>query len=186
MGSVVGGHVLTWSFDSKRILYSILAPPNIFAQEVDSAQPPERLTNSTNSETAVDWSLDGKYVLFAANSNELSSKTRFDLWVLPMTGDRKPFPFLETPFRERRGQFSPDGKWVAYESDESGHDEVYVESFPSRRAKWQVSSKGGGYVRWRRDRKELFYIASDRKLMSVAVHTRREALSSERRVPYFP
>ena len=103
------------------------------------------------------------------NSNDLSSKTRFDLWVLPMTGDSKPVPFLSTPFREGRGQFSPDGKWVAYTSDESGGNEVYVQSFPAGGAKWPVSSKGGDWVRWRRDGREMFYIAADRKLMSVAV-----------------
>jgi eukaryotic-like serine/threonine-protein kinase len=91
-----------------------------------------------------------------------------DLWVLHMT-DSESEPFQSTPFQEGRGQFSPDGKWVAYTSDESGPNEVYVESFPAGRAKWKVSSKGGDWVRWRRDGGEMFYIAGDRKLMSVTV-----------------
>jgi eukaryotic-like serine/threonine-protein kinase len=88
---------------------------------------------------------------------------------LPMTGDSRPVRFLSTPFQEGRGQFSPDGKWVAYTSDESGTNEVYVQSFPAGGGKWRVSSKGGDWVRWRRDGREMFYIAGDRKLMSVAV-----------------
>jgi len=175
--SSVGGLAAIWSFDSKRIVYTNSAPPNLFVQQVDSASPPERLTTSRDTQLPVDWSLDGKYLLFSANSNEPTSKNRFDLWILPMSGDRKPFPFLETPFRERRSQFSPDGKWIAYESDESGHDEVYVESFPNRGAKWQVSSNGGDYIRWRRDGKEIFYVAPDKKLMSVSVHAQAASLS---------
>ena len=76
------------------------------------------------------------------NTNDLSLKTQADLWVLPMTGDRKPVPFLSTPFHEGRGQFSPDGKWVAYTSDESGGNEVYVQSFPAGGAKWPVRARG--------------------------------------------
>jgi dipeptidyl aminopeptidase/acylaminoacyl peptidase len=88
-----------------------------------------------------------------------------------MTGDSKPVPFLSTPFREGRGQFSPDGKWVAYTSDETGRNEVYVQSFPAGGSKWQISSKGGDWVRWRKDTKEIFYVAPDRKVMSVATQT---------------
>src|SRR5437867_2756230 len=97
------------------------------------------------------------------------SKTRQDLWVLPLTGDRKPFVYLQTPFEETGGKFSPDGKWVAYRSDESGRNEIYIQSFPTSGMKWQVSSKGGSSVRWRRDGRELFYLALDRKIMSVQV-----------------
>jgi hypothetical protein len=108
-------------------------------------------------------------LLYLVNSNDLSLKAQADLWVLPMTGDQKPTPYASTPFREGQGQFSPDGNWVAYTSDESGRNEVYVQSFPAGSAKWPVSSKGGDWVRWRRDGREMFYIAADRKLMSVAV-----------------
>jgi hypothetical protein len=86
-----------------------------------------------------------------------------------MTGNSKPVPFLSTPFREWHGQFSPEGKWVAYTSDESGANEVYVQSFSAGGAKWRVSSRGGDWVRWRRDGREMFYIAADRSVMSVAV-----------------
>src|SRR5205814_1046544 len=88
-----------------------------------------------------------------------------------LEGDRKPFPFLQTPFAETLAVFSPDGRWIAYRSDESGNDEVYVQTFPASGGKWPVSTKGGGDPRFRRDGKELFYISSDRKMMAVEVKT---------------
>ncbi len=92
-----------------------------------------------------------------------------DLWVLPREGDREPFPFLESEFLERGGQFSPDGRWVAYQSNESGRDEVYIRPFPAADRKWQVSTRGGSTPRWRGDGKMLYFIAPDRKLMAAAI-----------------
>jgi len=91
------------------------------------------------------------------------------LWVLPMTGEQKPAPFLQSVFNEDHARFSPDGRFVAYASDESGRFEVYVQTFPASGGKWLVSANGGAQPRWRRDGKELFYIAPDRKLMAVDV-----------------
>jgi hypothetical protein len=88
---------------------------------------------------------------------------------LPLFGDRKPLPFLQMPYNEAYGQFSPDGRWVAYLSNESGRDEVYVAPFPRPAGKWQVSTTGGVAPRWRRDGKEIFYVAPDNKLMAAAV-----------------
>jgi eukaryotic-like serine/threonine-protein kinase len=144
-------------------------PPNLFSHSTNGTGDEERLIESHDSLNTQDWSSDGRFLLYLVNSNDPSSKTRFDLWVLPMTGNRQPVPYLSTPFHEGRGQFSPDGRWVAYTSDESGANEVYVQSFPAGGAKWRVSSKGGDWVRWRRDAREMFYIAADRRLMSVAV-----------------
>lgn len=112
------------------------------------------------------WSRDGKYLLYEMNGGP---KTKYDLWIMPMFGDRTPFPYLQTDFIESHGQFSPDGRWIAYASDESGRTEVYIQSFPVSGGKWQVSTAGGDQPQWRGDGKELFYIASDRTLMSVAV-----------------
>jgi hypothetical protein len=164
-----GGFDPLWSPESQRIAYWKGGPPNLFAHTTNGTGDEERLIESHDSLTTQDWSSDGRFLLYLVNSNDLSSKTRFDLWVLPMTGNRQPVPYLSTPFQEGHGQFSPDGKWVAYTSDESGANEVYVRSFPAGGAKRRVSSKGGGWVRWRRDGREMFYIAADRKLMSVAV-----------------
>jgi eukaryotic-like serine/threonine-protein kinase len=104
-------------------------------------------------------------------------ETKSDLWVLPLQGDRQPIPFLRTEFSESSGQFSPDGHWVAYISNESGRDEIYVREFSSGIARgswdaagrWLISKSGGTSPRWRADGKELFYVASDGKLMSVDI-----------------
>jgi dipeptidyl aminopeptidase/acylaminoacyl peptidase len=114
-----------------------------------------------------------------------AAQTRSDIWVLPMTGNpsaplpsaslgtggagRKPFAFLQTQATETNAQISPDGKWVAYESDESGRNEVYVTPFPGPGSKWQVSVSGGSRPRWRRDAKEIFYLAQDAKLMAAEI-----------------
>lgn len=112
------------------------------------------------------WSRDGKYLLF----DKITDYSRkIDLWVLPMTGEPTPFPYLQTPFEEGHGQFSPDGRWVAYASNESGRAEVYIQSFPIGNGKWQVSTAGGDQPQWSADGKELFYLATDRNLMAVVV-----------------
>jgi len=168
-----GGVDPVWSPGSEKIAYwggGGGPPPNIYSHSTNGTGDEERLIQSHDSLTTQDWSRDGRFLLYLVNSNDLSSKTRFDLWVFPMTGDSKPWPFLSTPLQEGRGQFSPDGKWVAYTSDESGGgNEVYVRSFPAGGAKRRVSSKGGDWVRWRGDGGEMFYIAADGKVMSVAV-----------------
>ena len=100
---------------------------------------------------------------------ENNPRTGWDVWVLPLAGDRKPVPVANTNFDEREGQFSPDVRWIAYQSNESGRGEIYVQPFPGPGAKLQVSTNGGSQVRWRRDGKELFYIAPDNKLMAVPI-----------------
>jgi hypothetical protein len=97
-----------------------------------------------------------------------------------MFGDRKPRAFLQTPFNEMQGHLSPDGRWMAYTSDESGSLEVYVRPFPAGPEKWSISTNGGSDPTWRRDGKELFYLGPDRKLMSVPV---RAAQTFEAGVP---
>jgi hypothetical protein len=89
---------------------------------------------------------------------------------LPLFGDRKPIPFLNTRFSEYPGQFSPDGRWIAYRSDESGKSEVYVAPFPGPGGKWQISVAGGDWPRWRADGTEIFYLAPDNTLMAAAVN----------------
>jgi hypothetical protein len=98
-------------------------------------------------------------------------KTGADLWVLPLTGDGKPFPVVQTAFDERHGQFSPDGHWLAYVSNETGRDEVYVRPFPEPGQKVQASIGGGIYPRWRRDGKELFYVGLDNRVVAVPLST---------------
>jgi Tol biopolymer transport system component len=114
-----------------------------------------------------DWSADGRYLTYYRTD----PKRRNDVWVLPLFGDRKPFPLIQTEFNEWQAQFSPDGKWIVYVSDESGVSQVYVQAFPMQSGKVSISTAGGTQPRWRGDGKELFYLAPDRKLMAVTVTT---------------
>jgi len=115
-----------------------------------------------------DWSRDGRFIIY----REINPKTKYDVWVLPVgpqNGAISPFPFLRSEVNETAAVLSPDGKWIAYNSDESGRYEVYVQSFPGGGGKRQVSTGGGIGPRWRGDGKELFYHAADGKLMAVPV-----------------
>ena len=123
-----------------------------------------RRSSSRNRPTSL-WSRDGRYILY----RQIDLQVKYDLWVLPLFGERKPFPFLQTEANEAAGVFSPDGRWIAYCSDESGRYEVYVESFPERGGKRQISYTGGSGPRWRGDGKELYYQAPDGKLMAMPV-----------------
>ena len=111
---------------------------------------------------------DGKYLVYVGGGGIIS---RSDLWVLPLFGDRKAFPFFDTSFIETHGQFSPDGRWLAYTSNESGQYEVYVTSFPGKSGKWRVSTAGGGWPRWNRNGKEIFYLAPNNDLIAVPLRT---------------
>src|SRR2546425_4342176 len=91
----------------------------------------------------------------------------WEIWALPLKGDRQPFPVVRTEFEERDGQFSPDGKWIAYQSNSSRRFEIYVQPFPGPGASSLISTNGGVQVRWRRDGKELFYISLDGRLVAV-------------------
>jgi Tol biopolymer transport system component len=110
------------------------------------------------------WTPDGSTILYL----EAATKGT-ELWGVPVAGERKPFPYLQNGFNLTNPQLSPDGRWVAYASNESGRNEIYVQSFPTPSAKAQVSLEGGNQPRWRRDMKELFYTASDRRLVAVPI-----------------
>src|SRR5262249_15594735 len=114
---------------------------------------------------ATDWSSDGGHVLY----QERNPNTNWDIWILPTSGDKKPFPFAVTRSYEGDARFSPDGKWIAYVSDESGSAEVYVQPFQNRGEKRRVSVAGGSRPAWRSDGKE-FYLAGDR-VIAVPVVT---------------
>ncbi|MGH9955582.1 MAG: TolB family protein, partial [Pyrinomonadaceae bacterium] len=156
-----------WSPDGSRIVFGSdrEGPRHLYHKPATGAGKEELLLKSDLNKIPMDWSADGRFILYIV----VDSKTRFDLWVLPLFGDQKPFPLLQTEFNERLARFSPDGRWITYVSDESGINQVYVQSFPASGGKWQVSTSGGHFPAWRRDGKELFYISGDKKMMSVDV-----------------
>jgi Tol biopolymer transport system component len=157
-----------WSPDGGRIVYSSDrdGPMNLYQRAANGAVDAEPLLKMEgNNKFSTDWSADGKLILFQLQDQ----RTNFDLWVLPLSGEQKSFPYVRGDFSEVQGRFSPDGKWVAYASNESGMWEVYVQSFPAPSGKWQVSSNGGAQPQWRHDGRELFYISSDRRLMAVGL-----------------
>ena len=156
-----------WAPDGDRVLFTSLRDGhgNLYQRAASGGGADEVLVQSDFSKMPNDWSADGKFILY----QELNPTTSNDLWVFPVAGGQKQFPFLQTPFDERQGRFSPDGRWIAYTSNESGPWEVYVRSFPDSGGKWQVSTNGGGQPQWRRDGRELFYLSADRKVMSVEV-----------------
>jgi Tol biopolymer transport system component len=124
------------------------------------------LVGSLNPEFVEDWSADGKYVVYGT-----WAPTPTDIWAISVEGDRKPFPVVQSPYRKDEPHFSYDGKWLAYNSEESGQWQVYVISFPTGEQKRQISINGGTQPRWRQDGKELYYLAPDGKMMAVDVTT---------------
>jgi eukaryotic-like serine/threonine-protein kinase len=175
-----------WSPDGKTLLFSTLigskAGVGIFRKASNGAGGLEMVmpTDRPDREAwATDWSRDGRFVLFSRGG--LANGVNADIWVLPMTGERKPVQFLHASATASDGQFSPDGRWVAYTSRESGRDEVYVVPFDAAKlqsgaggesapgGKWQISSEGGRVPRWRRDGKELFYLGPNNTVTAVEV-----------------
>jgi len=147
-------------------------PPNLFTKAVTGGRGEERLLTSSMVQHPTDWSRDGRFVVFAM----LDPKTQWDLWRIPMTpdsatGERTPAPLLRTPFNEHNGRLSPDGRWITYESDESGEWEIYLREIAASAdgVRRQLSTDGGVWPVWRRDGGELFYIAADGTLMAVTV-----------------
>ena len=152
-----------WSPDEKRLVFADNRASNfeLFLKDSNGAREEERIPQEGSDRFPNDWSRDGKYILYERGA---------DLWYVSVP-DLKPTEFLKATSTLKTARFSPDDKWVAYSSSESGKWEIYVTSFPDARGKWQVSSGGGTQPRWRGDGKELFYLSPDDKLMGVPVKT---------------
>src|SRR5262249_51887885 len=126
-------------------------------------------------------SRDNRFVLY----HSVNPKTDGDLWILPLEKHAKPFVFLNTSADERAGQFSPDGRWVAYQSNASGQFEIYVRPFPGPGGQWQISASGGIQARWRPDGKELYYLAPDGKLMAAPIVVKGSTVEPGDPIPLF-
>jgi Tol biopolymer transport system component len=172
-----------WSPDGNRIVFASTRKvnDNIYQKASSGAGSDELLLESPLPKFPMDWSPDGRFLLY----RQLDPKTGADLWVFPLFGEHKAFPFANTNFNEDSGQFSPDGRWIAYQSNESGRFEIYVQPFPGPGGKWQVSTGGGIEARWCRNGKELFYIAPDGKLMAVTIHGAGQTLEVSAAVALF-
>jgi len=156
-----------WSSDGRYIAYA--GRGGVYRKPANGAGAEELLVSANTLVAPKSWSPDGRFLLYA----QIHPGTGSDLMALPLEGERKPFPVVQTPANEDQGQFSPDGHWVAYTSNESRLSEIYVIPFPpsSSGGKWLVSRGGGVQPRWRRDGKELFYISPESKMMAVEVNT---------------
>jgi serine/threonine protein kinase len=163
-----------WSPDDGRIVFasSRTGAPNLFVKSSAGAGNDEPFyMDETSTKVPSDWSLDGRFVAFHGISG--ATKSGWDLWTFSVS-DKKPAVFLSTPATEVLGNFSPDGHWLAYVSDESGKQEVYVQSFPASGGKWQISTAGGREPVWSSDGKEIFYVTPQdpsNRLMAVDVKT---------------
>jgi Tol biopolymer transport system component len=170
-----------WSPDGNRVVFGSIRKGvrNLYWKLSSSAGADELLLESDQGKVPTDWSSDGRFLLFRG----FDPQTSFDLWVLPVLGDKKPLPFLKTPFEERDGQFSPDGKWIAYQSNESGRFEIYVQPFPGPGEKFHISSNGGAQPRWNKNGKEIFYVSLDSKMMAAPVKVSPDGQSLETATP---
>jgi eukaryotic-like serine/threonine-protein kinase len=165
-----------WSPDGSRVVYlsqrgGRMALNQILAR---GGRTEEQVVVSAPFKLASSWSADGRFLMYQSTDAE----TKSDLWVVPMAGDRTPRVFLKTPFIERFGAFSPDGRWVAYQSDETGRNEIYVRPFVATTGdastnqpggQWQVSSAGGIMPTWRPDGKEIYFLSPAGMMMATPI-----------------
>jgi eukaryotic-like serine/threonine-protein kinase len=174
-----------WTPDGSRIAFQSNndGPSSVFWQKADGSGGMEKLTGSEYTRFPKSWSADGQLLSFG----EINPTTGYDIWVLDMK-DRKAVPFLRTPFYEV-GVFSPDGRWMAYTSNESGRDEVYVQPYPGPGGKWQISTDSGMDVRWTANGRELTYRNGD-KMMAADIATQPAFSAGKPRMlfegPYVP
>lgn len=190
------GIMSRFTFDSRNDTYPIWSPDgkwimfasdreghggwNLYQKLASGAGDDELIRKSTVDDRPYSWSPDGRYLVYRALTGGST------LHVLPLFGDRRPLTPPPGGFGTSHGQVSPDSRWMAYGSTESGRYEVYVRSFPTPGGKWQISKDGAVTPRWRGDGKELFYYAADGQLMAVPIKATESALDLGTAVPLFP
>jgi Tol biopolymer transport system component len=151
-----------WTPDGRRVTYASnrAEPWRLFWKPADGSGKEEMLLTSGGSDQQpYSWSPDGKVLVYQGTTAQ-------DIWILPMDGERQPRPFLQTPASEVDASFSPDGRWLAYASNESGRYEIYVQPFPSSGGKWQISTEGGREPLWARNGHELFYRSGEKMMVA--------------------
>jgi Tol biopolymer transport system component len=160
---------LIWSPDGARVLLNSFARDRLSLLEAPSTSSAQRtsLLEGDEGKWPVSWSPDGRFVLYVTNNERTSN----DIWVLQRDGSSAPYPYLHTAASENWAAFSPDGQWVAFSATDSGQPEVFVAPFPSPTRRWRISADGGSQARWRRDGKEIFYVAPNRMLMAAQLET---------------
>jgi len=169
-----------WSPDGLYIVFQ--AAGGIFWTRSDGAGKPQPLTQSKNVQVPWSFTVDGKRLAF----NELTPENQYDIWTVPLDSDGvglragKPEPFLQTPFDERHASFSPDGRWLAYASNESGSYQVYVRAFPDKGGKWQISNNGGLYPLFSRNGRELFYRTQDNQIMVASFRLKGDSFVADK------
>jgi hypothetical protein len=168
-----------WSPDGRTILFSSGSPFNVSRIPSDGAGVEEHVMQSPNNQMVLDWSRDGRYVMYGEGAPD-----SWDMWVLPVTPEGRPSPgakpwrFVSDRFDKRGARFSPDTRWVAYQSNESGQLEIYVRSFPEPNEKVRISKGGGTYPQWGPGGRELFYVSRDGKLMLVTLQPAGKSLEA--------
>jgi Tol biopolymer transport system component len=159
-----------WSPDGTRIVYSSRRNQfNLYERSI-AGTVAAGLVQSEEAKSATDWSSDERLLLFRS----LGRGSNWDIWALPMNPRGKPFPVVQTMFEERDAQFSPDGNWIAYQSNKSGRFEIYLQRFPKGGEPYPISTNGGVQARWRHDGRELFYLAPDSRLTAVPLSFRSD------------
>jgi Tol biopolymer transport system component len=180
-----------WSPDGLRVVWASNRRGvfDLYVKSANGADPEQLLVKmGAPAGWPEDWSRDGRFIIYQIPG----TKTGQDIWIAPQASDgaeHKPFPYLQSQFDEKHARFSPDGRWVAYTSNESGREEVYVQSFPRSGSRFQISTGGGREPQWRKDGTEVFYISEDRTLVAVPVKftsSASEPLQLGQPKPLFP
>ena len=189
-GEINGSPV--WTPDGQRIVYSSQQKDGLSSlwwMRADGAGDAQRLVESKSSQYAGSWRPDGKVLAFRQDN----TGTGLDIMTISVEGDEKsgwkpgePKPFVNSAFNEMTPAFSPDGRWLAYMSNESGSYELYVRPFPGPGGKWQISTAGGGYPKWSRNGKELFYQTMDNKIMVVTYIASGDSFHADKPQPWSP
>ncbi|HET7710786.1 MAG TPA: hypothetical protein VFL80_02545, partial [Thermoanaerobaculia bacterium] len=164
-----------WSPDGRRVVYfaAMGGGGNIFEIPSGGTGEPQQLVADPREKRPTSVSGDGRWIFYNAASG---SNVDIGIW---STTEKRAIAWLATPFRESNARISPDGKWVAYQSDESGRWEVYVRGFPESDQKWMISNGGGIMPAWRGDGRELYYVSSDQKMTAVALTGGAELQAAE-------